>query len=92
MENQNTLKTRYSNRLPHWDAIISEWERSDLTKFKFCKENKITPSGFYLWHKKLRGESSNMLSPTPETKPKQFVSADTTKFIVNPPKYRCRLD
>jgi hypothetical protein len=55
---KNDIKDKmHLERVEYWKGLISEWEKSALTKFEFCKRKKITHSGFYLWYKRLRSIS-----------------------------------
>lgn len=38
-------------------AIYEAWERSGLTKIKFCKQNKIAKRSFFKWIKQLRNNN-----------------------------------
>ena len=43
----------------YWTNIISDWEKSGLTKYRFCKLKNLNSSTLYTWHKKLRSKDSN---------------------------------
>lgn len=46
-----------------WEERILEWEKSGLSKRKWCQENKVTEHQFYYWMKRINeyneSESSN---------------------------------
>ena len=37
----------------NWDQVFIKWEESDLSVNEFCRRNKIKPSRFYYWKKRL---------------------------------------
>lgn len=41
----------------HWLKVISTWSKSGLPISKYCKENKINQSSFYLWSQYLNGKA-----------------------------------
>ncbi|MEZ9866883.1 IS66 family insertion sequence element accessory protein TnpA [Vibrio sp. 10N.261.51.A4] len=44
--------------LDDWQTIIDQYQASGLKASEFCRQNNITASNFYVWRKKLLGESS----------------------------------
>jgi len=42
----------------YWQRIFQQQAESGLTKFEFCKRNKIAVSSFYAWTKKLSSKPS----------------------------------
>ena len=54
MNEQNTKTATEAERVAYWSKVISDWERSGLTKYAFCRINKLNSSGLYAWHKKLK--------------------------------------
>ncbi len=40
-----------------WQAIVEQHASSDLKIVTFCKQQKITPSSFYAWRKRLKRQS-----------------------------------
>ena len=53
----NSKKRAVSKQLAakpgEWGAKIKKWQISGLTIDKYCKQNKINPSNFYMWKKRL---------------------------------------
>ena len=43
-------------KIKHWQAIFEQQQSSALTTIQFCRDNKINPSTFYTWRKRLSGE------------------------------------
>jgi len=43
----------------HWQNIIEQWHASGLGPVEYCRQNNITPSTFYQWRQKLRGNDAN---------------------------------
>lgn len=43
-------------KIKHWQAIFEQQQSSTLTIIQFCRDNKINPSTFYAWRKRLSGE------------------------------------
>ncbi len=41
-----------------WQEIIDQFQASGLKASEFCRQNNITASNFYVWRKKLLGESN----------------------------------
>lgn len=47
--------------LKSWTSIINSYEQSQLSKSKFCKQNKLRPSQFYYWCNKIRPDLKSEL-------------------------------
>jgi transposase-like protein len=48
-----------SRRTPDdWQTIIDQYQASGLKASEFCRQNNITASNFYVWRKKLLGETN----------------------------------
>ncbi|MGY5615409.1 IS66 family insertion sequence element accessory protein TnpA [Vibrio brasiliensis] len=48
-----------SRRTPDdWQAIIDQFQTSGLKASEFCRQNNITASNFYVWRKKLLGQTT----------------------------------
>ena len=59
MKQQSTATPIEAERALYWNTLISEWEKSELTKAQFCRLKKLTHSTFYGWYKKLRGQTTD---------------------------------
>ncbi len=71
MEKSQGSNTKHKpDRSAHWESLMLGWESSGLTKFQFCKEQKLTPSIFYRWHRILRRNNKTGFIPV-KTKPIQ---------------------
>jgi hypothetical protein len=46
----------------YWHGVLERWRQSGLTASQFCREHRISESGFYTWRKKL-----SLVPPAPET-------------------------
>lgn len=57
-----------------WQAIIERYKASGLSQAKFCRQESISPSSFYKWHKRLRESEAFIKLPAviPETKTYQL--------------------
>ena len=60
----------------YWQGVFQQQAESGLTKYEFCKRNKITVSSFYAWAKKISANPPTKLNKQkviplvfPETKP-----------------------
>lgn len=58
------MKTQ--QKIKHWQSIFEQQKSSGLTILQFCRDNKINPSTFYAWRKRLSGE-------TPPVKKQQVI-------------------
>lgn len=52
----STKPKKIRRSISQWQALLNEFQTSDSTVLKFCQNNHITVSGFYLWRKKLSQE------------------------------------
>ena len=67
-----------SRRTPDdWQTIIDQYQASGLKACEFCRQNNITASNFYVWRKKLSGESE--LEQKPDSS--SHADADTWQLI-----------
>ena len=46
-----------------WQAIFTEFERSNLSISTFCRERSLSPSSFYQWRIKLRDDQTGRFLP-----------------------------
>lgn len=46
----------------YWHGVLERWQQSGLSVSQFCREHRISESGFYTWRKKL-----SPVPPAPET-------------------------
>ena len=81
MGNQTTKAKISAERRMYWSSVISEWEKSNLTKHNFCILKKITPSVFYLWYKRIRNPGNRK----PNSKQKKE-TAKSAKTALQSPK------
>jgi hypothetical protein len=86
MELKNHKSKQHLKRAARWESVIVKWESSGLPKSKFCKENNVTISGFYLWHKKLRAKKveNKQASKMPSISGARFVAVSIPNSKVKP--------
>lgn len=44
---------KIQQKIKYWEDIFEQQESSALTTIQFCRDNKINPSTFYAWRKRL---------------------------------------
>ena len=42
-----------------WEELVKEYKKSNLSKYKFCKQKNIPRSTFYKWHRIITGNEKN---------------------------------
>jgi hypothetical protein len=72
----------------YWLSVFEDWEKSKLTKERYCKLNKISSSTLYYWFNYLQGKSSHPHAgreKQPKNKPKKakskFIALEVTKEL-----------
>lgn len=65
-------------KIKYWRSVILDYEKSGLSKSKYCNENNITHSSFYKWCR--RYEAGNLELP-PEHYNRVKHSPGSVKFI-----------
>jgi hypothetical protein len=44
----------HPERIKFWANIIRNWQKSGLSQAAFCRQNNLTSSAFYAWHRRFR--------------------------------------
>lgn len=70
----------------YWFSIITDWEKSKLTKARYCELNKINASTFYYWFHYLQGQSTHphsggksQLKNRSKERKSKFIAVEITK-------------
>jgi hypothetical protein len=87
----------YTRQTSHsyWEQQITSWEKSNLSQANFCRDNKLNPSRFSYWKRKLitinkegRDKESSFvqIKPTPAIIEESITSNPTSLCIHLPNK------
>lgn len=42
-----------SHSIESWTEIITAWQKSGLSQSEFCRKNKLKPSAFFYWRRRI---------------------------------------
>ena len=65
MKNQ----TRKHRSPQQWQALIQQWQQSELSAMAFCKQNELGYASFCQWRKRLCTPARSVAAPLPEASP-----------------------
>jgi hypothetical protein len=58
MLNLSDIPADKQEKAKYWLKTFEAWKKSELSKSKYCKLNKISDSTFYHWLKYLQGNAA----------------------------------
>ncbi len=83
MLNLSDIPADKQEKAKYWLKTFEAWKKSELSKSKYCKLNKISDSTFYHWLKYLQGNAAVPYSINKKTQNKnnksRFIAVDVSK-------------
>lgn len=55
---------KHKQKVAHWQKVFSQQSKSGTSTADFCKQQKVSPSIFYAWRKRMANDSVSKPSTT----------------------------